>query len=438
MVRHAGYNIDNDDPQWIMVTLPGLGLTLAQDMTASVPGAGGLLYINGPDEKYSTDGLPASGTLYVGDEKISYSSKTSDYVMVSARGASGTTATAHNAKDEVYVMDGATPTDAYLISSIGFLCRGSIYPKHFVLYRSNLIDNVRTPDQPDYLVDWAGVVTLTTNAASSHTAYGINARVKHLLYEVYSMTVDPARPRMAEIRAVVNASLHNAALWLPAGTTAGALISQVLNNAGIWPGAISHSGTPTVAEAVTADDNAWTVVADLAEYTGCRVTVGRDSKFTIAPDTFWTGTPAVATTWSRSTAVSVQKAFRKVQPVSQVILPWKTPDGSASGKIYYPATPERGTKLEKAETLYANATAAQSAARRLYFMRLYPFEAVVTAADDVSSKRAGEAHEVVWQFADDMQPLSRLYTVMSAEHTLAKGAWSSVFRLIQYGHESNF
>ena len=437
-VRHAGYNIDNDDPMWIMVTLPGMGLTLASDMTASVPGAGSAIFLNGPDEKYSTDGLPATGTIFVGDEQISYSGKTDYYLVVSGRGVGGTTAAAHNEGDEVYIMDGGTPTDGYLISYIGWRCNGTIYPKHFALYVSKLIENVRTPDNDDYLNDWTGIVEITNNASSSHTAYSISARVKHLLYEIYSMTTDPARPRLAEISAVVDASLHNAALWLAANTTAGALIAQVLSNAGIPAGAIAHSGTPTVAEAVTADDNAWTVVADLAEYTGCRVTVGRDSKFTIAVDTFWTGTPSIATTWSRATATSVQKSFRKVQPISQVVLPWQTPDGTARGKIYYPAAAGRGTKLEKAETLYASSAAATSAAQRLYFLRLYPFEATVAAAGDASSKRAGAAREVVWQFADDMQAMQRLYIVMNAEHVLRNGNWSSTFRLIQYGHESNF
>ncbi len=71
-------------------------------------------------------------------------------------------------------------------------------------------------------------------------------------------------------------------------------------------------------------------------------------------------------------------------------------------------------------------------------MRLYPFEAQVVSAIDASDHRAGEAHQVTWQFADDMQSLDRMYVAMSAEHTLAKGHWSSTFRLVQYAHESNF
>jgi hypothetical protein len=441
MVKHAGYNIDNDDPVWIMATLPGLGLTLAQDITASVPGNSGQLYINGPDDKYSTDGLPSSGTLFIGDEKIAYSSKTDQYVTLAssgARGAGGTTAAIHNAGDEVYLMDGSTPTDAYLISSVGWTRGGSIYPKSFKVYTSNLIDNVRNSDQDNYLDDWTLRDTVTLNAANNYSYALSNVRVKHILIEILSMTTDPARPRLNEINAIVNASLHNPELWLAADTTAGALIQQILETAGIWPGAISHSGTPAIDESVTADDNAWTVVADIAEYSGCRVTIGRDSKFTIAVDAFWTGTPSIATTWNRTSAVSVAPAFRKVSPVSQVILPWRKPDGSDSGKIYYPSQPERGTRLELPETLYSSSAAASTAAQRLYYMRLYPVEATVVGAGETNEKRPGEAHQLYWQLIDDPQPMDRNCVVMSADHTLAKGNWSSTFKLVQYGHESNF
>jgi hypothetical protein len=438
MVRHAGYNIDNDDPMWIMTTLPGLGLKLAMAMTDSYPDSGQILFINGPDDKYSTDGIPSSGTIFVGDEKISYSSKTNQYIVVSGRGASGTTAVAHSEGDEVYIMDGSVPTDAYRISGVGWTRGGSIYPKWFKLYTSNLIDNVRTPDNDDYAVDWTLQDNVTNNASNNYFKVLTATRVKHVLFEIMSMTTDPARPRLNEINAIVDPTYHDSNLWLAADTSAGTLISQVLVNAGIPVGAISHTGTPEIAEAVTADDNAWTVVADLAEYTGVRVTVQRDSKFTIANDVFWTGTPGTSVAWTRTNATSVQKSFRKVSPISQIILTWKTPDGSGNGKIYYPTTAGRGTKLEKQETLYASESAATSAARRLYFMRLYPFEVSVEAAGNYAADRAGGAHRLQWQFADDMQQVDRMYVVMSAEHTLNKGNWSSTFRLVQYAHESNF
>jgi len=437
MVRHAGYDVDDDDPIWILNTLPGLGLTLAQDISSALTGAG-KIYINGPDDKYSTDGLPPSGNVMIGDEIIFYGAKTTEYLTTLTRANSSTTAAAHKAKDEVFVLDGSTPTDAYLIKEIGWeRSNGTIYPKNFVVRASNLINTPRTPDQDNYTDDYHLGYSGTDNTAASWSVPLYGQRVKHVLIEILSMTTNPARPRLNEINAIVDPALHNPDLWLASGTTAGALIQKVLEMAGIPSGAISHSGTPAIANTVTADENTWTVVTDLAEYSGCRITVTRDSKFVITADTFWTGTPSILTTWNRTSAVSVMQSFSKGTPVSQVILPWKTPSGEADGKIYYPEMPGRGTKLEQPETLYASEAAATSAARRLYFMRLYPFESMVTASGSVPDKRAGEAHQLVWQFADDMQSLDRLCVCMSAEHRLEKGSWSSTFRLRQYGHESN-
>lgn len=437
MVRHAGYDADDDDPIWIMNTLPGLGLTLAHNLSSS-SSSGDKIYINGPDGKYSTDGLSPTGNIVIADEFIFYGAKTSEYITTITRGSGPSSAAAHREGDEVYVLDVNTPTDAYLIKEIGWQrSGGTIYPKDFIVRASNLINTPRTPDQDNYLSDWPLAYGVTGNSASSWSVPLFGQRVKHILIEIMSMTADPARPRLNEINAIVDASLHNPNLWLASGITAGALIQKLLESAGIWAGAISHSGTPAIASTVTADENAWTVVADLAEYSGCRITVGRDSKFVIAVDTFWTGTPTIASTWNRTSAVSVQQSFTRGAPVSQVVLPWRTPSGEANGKIYYPATPGRGTKLERSETLYASESAATSAARRLYFMRLYPFESIATAAGGMTERRAGEAHQVFWQFADDMQALNRLCICMASEHRLEKGNWSSTFRLRQYGHESN-
>lgn len=437
MVRHAGYDVDDDDPIWILVSLPGLELTLAQTISSTLAGSD-KIYINGPDEKYSTDGLPSTGNIMIGDEIIFYGSKTGEYLSTITRANAGTTAAIHNEKDAVYVLDDSTPTDAYLIKELGWQrSGGTIYPKDFVLRASNLINAPRTPDQDNYTDDYHLGYSETGNTDSSWSVPLYGERVKHVLIEIMNMTTNPSRPRINEINAIVDPALHNPDLWLSGGTSAGALIQQILETAGIPSGAISHSSTPVIANTVTADENAWSVVADLAEYSGCRVTVTRDSKFIIAADTFWTGTPTVATTWNRDSAVSIQQSFSKGTPVSQVILPWKAPSGEADGKIYYPETPGRGTKLEQPETLYASESAATNAARRLYFMRLYPFESMVTAADTVSDKRAGEAHQIVWKFTDDMQSLDRLCVCMGADHRLEKGTWSSTFRLRQYGHESN-
>ncbi len=437
MVRHAGYDVDDDDPIWILITLPGLELTLAHDISSTLSGTD-KIYINGPDEKYSTDGLPSSGNIVDGDEIIFYGTKFPEYITDITRGGGGTTAAIHKEGDAIYVLDDSTPTDAYLIKEIGWQrSGGTIYPKDFIIRASRLIDTPRTPDQDNYTDDYHLGYSETSNTDPSYSVPLYGERVKHVLIEILNMTTNPSRPRINEINAIVDPALHNPDLWLAGGTTAGALIQQILETAGIPSGAISHSGTPAIANTVTADENAWTVVADLAEYSGCRITTTLDSKFVVAADTFWTGTPTAAIQWDRDNAVSVQQSFTKGVPVSQVILPWKAPSGEADGKIYYPPTAARGTKTELPETLYASESAATNAARRMFFMRTYPFETTVTAAGTAIARTAGETHRVYWRFSDDMQQLDRLGVCMSAEHRLEKGTWAGTFRLRQYAHESN-
>lgn len=438
-VHHAGYNIDNDDPMWVMVTLPGMGLTLSSNISSSAPGVGGFLYLYGKDEKYSTDGLSTSGTLLIGDEQISYSSKTSDYVVVSGRGAGGTVADDHVKGDEIYIMAGSTPTDAFRVTSIGWSrSRGTIYPKSFKLYTTPQMENVRNPDQENYLTDWTLRTTVTNNVASSYAQALTNVRVKHILVEIFSMTTDPARPRLNAVHAIMDTALQDPNLYLATDTTSGAFIQQLLINAGIPSGAIAHSGTSSVSSTVTATDNAWAVCVDIAEFCGCRITVGRDSKFIIAPDTFWTTTPTVSVTWDQSSATQFDPSFRRGNPISQVILPWRTPSAEDSGKVFYPTTPGRGTKMELKETLYSSGSAAAAAAQRLYFMNLYPFEATLAIAETAITYRAGELHAVSWLFDPTLPAFSRNYAVLSTEHKLEKGHWSTTLRLMQWGHESNF
>lgn len=442
MVRHAGYDLDLTEPEWVMVTFPGFGLTLANDITSGSPGASGSLYILGPDEKTCVDGLPNSGTLVIGDEKITYSAKSIDggYVTVTARGASSTTAASHNAGDEVYILDGSIATDAFLVEQVGWTrYNGTIYPKVFKAYTTNLIENVRTPADDDYTNDWTLRGNVTAHASSSYLLSLSNIRVRHLLLEIYEMTGKPARPRINELFGYLNPANHDTGQWLDADATVDEMIEQIVVNVGLPSAAVIVSGSlPELDNVQTEGGNdAWTVIADLAEFTGSVVEVGRDSKLYLSLNDFWDGSLSVSHTWSRSNARSAQMSVRPTQRVSQVVLPWRTADGLTTGTVYYPTDPADGIKLELPETIYANSSAATTAARRLYFMRRFPAEFVVQSAIAGNDEHPLEVHAISWQFNLDHATLTRNCVCLGAEHTLTNGAWSSEFRLLQYGHESN-
>lgn len=441
--RHAGYDLDLTEPEWAMVTFPGFGLTLTNAITSSSPGASGTLAINGPDGNPSVDGLPSAGTLVVGDEQITYSAKSESggYVTVTARGANSTTAADHNAGDEVFILNGSIVTDAYAIKQVGWTrYHGTIYPKVFKVYTTDQVDNVRTPADDDYTNDWTLRGDVSAHASSSYLLNLSNIRVRHLLLEVYEMTSKPARPRINELFGFMDPAYHESGLWLAADTTADQLIAQIVSNLGFPSGMVVVEDTLVALDDIQTQSggDAWTVIADIAEFTGARVIVGRDSKLRISTNDFWSGALSTSLTWSRSNAEQIRMSKRPSQYVSQVVQPWRTADGQTTGTIYYPSDPGDGLKLEIPETVYANESAATAAARRLYYMRRYPVEFTSNSAVDGSAYRPLEAHAVNWQYNLDHVTLTRDCIVLGTNHTLRNGHWTSEFRLSQYGHESNF
>jgi len=443
MTRHVGYDLDVTLSEWAMVTFPGFGLKLTNDITDSSPGASDPLYISGPDDNPSVDGLPDSGTVVLGDEQITYSAKAADsgYVTVTARGANSTTAAIHNADDEIFILDGSVTTDAFLSKEVGWSrYSGTIYPKVFKVYTTNFVDNVRTPAESDYDQDWTLRGDVSAHAASTYTLPLSTVRVRHILIEVYEMTSNPARVRLNEFYAYMDPANHQDGLWLDADTTADAMITAIVENVGLPTGCVVVDETLPALDNIQTQSggDAWTVIADLAEFTGSEVLVARDSKLHLAVNDFWDGSIFSTLTWSRANAESIQVTSQPSQYVSQVVLPWRSADGETTGTVTFPTTPSDGAKLEVNETIYANESAALAGATRLYYMRRYPVEFTVNASIDGSAYRPLDAHIAFWQYNLDHVLVSRYCIVLSTNHTLTKGHWASELRLLQYDHKSNF
>lgn len=443
MTRHAGYDLDKTNSEWVMITFPGLNLTLADDITASNPTGSEFLYINGTNGKYSVDGLPSSGTLIIGDEQIAYTSKStsSGYVSGLTRGANSTTAAAHNADDEVYLLDGSTQTDAFALNEIGWSrAGGTIYPKSFKVYTTNIIDNIRTPDVSDFTDDWTLRATVTAHATSSYSLALANLRVRHALIEIFEMTTDPARPRLNEFYGIMSPSYHDSSLWRSLPTDVDILIEAIAEDAGIPSNAIvTTTGLPVMDNIETQNGgDVWTLISDMAEFAGIVITIGRDSRLHITDDTFWDGTISTAVTWTRSNATQVKMLDRPMRKIAQVELPWRTADGATTGTSVYPATAGVGSKVELNETIYANASAADYAAQRWYFLNTHQREFVVDVAGDGNAYRPRVAHAINWQFHLDHVAVTRDALIVGTSHTLSNGTWRNQLQLVQYGHESNF
>ena len=119
-IETPGYFIDGSRILWLQAHLARLALQSRDALTSSSPGTGGTLYVVGTNNDATVDGLPASGTVQIGAEQISYSAKTAanDGLVVSARGASGTVAAAHLNGDQLLVVVDGTALDLRAVTAV--------------------------------------------------------------------------------------------------------------------------------------------------------------------------------------------------------------------------------------------------------------------------------------------------------------------------------
>lgn len=446
--QSPGYTIKADgDDVWIALELPGMGLSLRDDVTAADPGLGQYLYINGQNGP-SVDGLPSAGTLVIGDEQIDYMSKSAagGYVVVGNRGANGTTAASHQAGDAVYLLvtqGGRTGvTDALPIKSTAWARQGgSIVPNSFV-WRWSMLP-ARVPTDGRHENDYEAVQDVTGHTSSSHTAnHMAGLRVKSILLEFRKMTTDPARPRLNRIRALVDPAFYDASQWLSSGQTVETLIRQVAVNAGLPAGALAvTAGGKTPTGFTTALDSAWAVMLSAAEIGGAWIDVRRNSTIGLAPDTFWSASVGGYTpvrTWSRANAAAVEFVRTGGGMASQIRVPWQTPDGTNRGTAEYPETPGELGAPQTMEQIYAaDEAAATLYARKLYFMHRYPYEFAVTLAEGDITAEPRQVHRIDWSMDDSMQNLNRLILARQVEHTVEDTVLHTVVYGLQVDRESD-
>lgn len=439
MVHHAGYQLDEDNESWHMVSLPGMGLMLETDIGSTTPGTGELLRIVDASGNPNTGGLDDSGILQIGSEQISYSSKNENGVTTGTRGYGGTTAAAHNKSDAVYVVADGIATDAPPISRIELAWNGSIVGKDYVMWTSKLPTDPRSPGAANWADDWEGFNTVTGNSANPQINYiSPTERIKHILVVFQQMSTDPARARLAELRSILDETKYGASAALPADTVAGDLLEQVLLNAGIPLAAISHSGTVALDQVQTAADSAWLVISDYADYAGLKINVARDSKISITPSTLWTTDQTTIFTWDRSSAQKIKKTWTNGESISQVVLPWRAPSGEADGTERYPTEQTAiGSPYEFEETLFSSAAAAAIAAQRRYYVLRYPATVLIDSAAQHITMRPGEIHKVNWQTTFDHSTLNRPYIVTKTDHHVEKRVLTTAVELQQIEHEDN-
>jgi hypothetical protein len=437
-VDTGGYWVNGAQLGWIAAKLQPMGLRLTNDATASSPAAAGTLYLSGPAGP-CVDGLPASGTIQVGAEQITYSAKTpaNDGLVITARGANSTTAAVHLAGDTVQFVESGVATNAGPITEVELGRKtGQPVVKSFIL-RASKYDTVRYPGEDDYTDDWETLVDVTANALSVYTLTLASTRYRHLLQEIRRMGTDPYRPMLNTFKVRGDAAVYQAS-HLTNATVADAM-TEILNTVGVPSGAIVDANdTPTVDDYTTEQGMAWQIMVDLADYTGCRVTVGRDSKITLQTDPYWSaGVMTETQDWTRLEVSAFEQNWQSGRAVGQIELEWIAADAGARGTVKYPTLPDTfGAVVKIGPRIYANGTAALAAAQKIYWQQRRPYGALVEAAGAPFALRAGEIHGALWPVDGEMLDLDRSYIVQAAGHGIDEGGLASVFHLLQVSREN--
>lgn len=439
-VDMAGYRNGGEDP-WVKVTLPPLGITLRDDITASAPAAGATLYLL-KGAAGGIDGLTASGVLQIGMEQISYVGRVPNAgVVVQTRGYGGTTAAAHVAGDVVRVIDtDGVATVGQLVKSITVRRARVPYIESFKIRISNG-DTARVPPDDNHDEDYTIAANPTTNSAAAYTVnLSPSRRVTNVIVEIDHMAGTLYRPRINDIEIVADPAAFDPNLALGVQDAAN-VVAKLLTNAGLPSSAVTvTTGAGNVDDLQTAEgERVWAVAADLAARTGVLLNCTRTGSILAGPNALTASALSASATWTdvNSSGVDMVQAYSGA--VGQVQIPYRLPDGT-TGTAKYPAEPAYTSEAVQTEpeTRFATAAAANDAAERLFIRRRYPLQLVVTCADEQPTIRPGAVVAVQWAlgFGTGMQQMNRMGVVTAADHEISGGVWRTVLTVLQLDREA--
>lgn len=439
--QSPGYSMS--DKVWMLVELPPLGLMLAEDITDSYTGA--ILLTDGTEE--TTSGLASSGSIQIGDEVLSYNSRTATTITITGRAQSSTSAAAHVKDDPIYVYDSGLAINAFPIRTIEIARDGTIVPASVTIRSTKVTYPPRDPSQTSYTSDYEFSHSITGNTAQTIT-YNLAStlRMRHLLIEFDAMSVSKSRPRVNEVRALPDETFFDGDQWLYSGETATEMCEKLLLNVGFPAAAITANLTSGGGEHATANRLAWDVLVAYAQFAGLSIIVGRDSKITVGENGHRVGGDIITTThtWQPSNTANWKLLTPPPEPVAQVIMPWQSADGSSSGIAYFPAQPTgNGEILEMPEQVFVSGVDAASSAEQLYWRKQFPYAWIAESSISGASFRPGQYHAIDgWTLNNEMQPISRYCLVRSVDHIIVMDEksktirWHSIVNLAEINREA--
>lgn len=435
----CAYN--TDIAPWVLIQLPGMGLRLAADLAIGT--AWGRVAIS-DGATNSTNGLDASGTLQIGGEQISYSSKNATGVWMTARGVNSTTAAAHLADDPVYIINDGQATDAYPVDHVGWTRpAGKNSPRDFIMRMSNMLTLPRMPNRDDnseYALDYNwnyGVADYLANTWTWDLAT-FNVRPTWLLLQISEMQTWPARPRINTILGILDTTCWDDEEWLPVGTDIGAAYTHLLTMVGI-PAACIHDYITNNDDfrLITGEKSAWAVLVDIADYTNTIIKVDHMSHIYLYDNNLWqtsyTGPGSMTdpiATYDRATAKNVKLLQERPGAVGQLKLTWVRTDGDDGGTIVYPDPADPTGMVQTIKpAIHASSAYASASLQRRYLVLKYPNSIGVELATGNPALRTGACYGLDWTF-HDASSATRVGYCQSIDHVLENFTWTTALRLI--------
>lgn len=429
-VATPGYSVETADKSWLMVQLPRMELFLGEALNPGTHTGGSTLLLQDPSGTNTSDGLDASGSIQVGAEQIAYSSKVSTGIILS-----GAATGSYSEGDKIYAVESGVATDGLPVDTITLRRKaGSTNVPEDFWVRGSRLSSVRTPDDDpeDYTDDYSYSDETTGNSAEEVSiSLSPSQRLRWLLVEIRAMVDNPSRVRLNTLEASVDVSVYGSTVLDSGDVAAAATVG--LAAAGLPAGAIVDAGsTPDIAGYTTEDGEAWPILADLADYAGCRFTVGRGSKITLAPSDFWT--TALSKSPSQTYTNAEIAAYERLDTfggVGQVKLTWVNLDGSPGGVVSYPTTALTGSVVEIGPYVFVDEATALLAAQNRYLWAMRPYTVLAQMAASQIERRPGEYHRATWSLDDEMTATSRVYVATEATHRIEGFAVESVFNYRQ-------
>ena len=420
IIHFPGYEIGAAGAkEWLMVEMPSMQLSLKSDITSGFTGVTTLTTPGGD----SSAGLARSGstTIQIGSEQMTATIAGAETINITARAQNGTAAAAHVAGDPIYVVDGGVATDAYLINKLSWVrSGGTSYPTQFKVYTSKY-QKARNPTEPSYTLDWSTPISVAGHLSPTWASSAISRRARNVLIEIEKMTTDPSRARLNAIAATVDPGTFEASAVITTGNS-GDVAAAILDAIGIPSGAWSETSTNlNIKRNATAKGAAWSVIEDLADYGSLTVAVDAMSKIAITDDVFWINDVFVEQkTWSRTTAISAEFSSSYNDRIAQVILPWSAADGSDSGTVYYPATPDgNGKSVTIDEMILPDSSTATTVAQKKYLQARYSWSIQIQSANGYPAMEAGDIDLVSWDIDPSLTGTSRRIIDTDVQHTIS-------------------